>query len=60
MGKLAVDKRRAYFYAAVEKEEGATGKPYGVDGQFSLIDFDFSLVKDRNDVPTSEVERVRA
>jgi catechol 1,2-dioxygenase len=45
---------------AVKKEEGATGKPYGVDGQFSLIDFDFSLVKDRSDVPTSEVERVRA
>jgi catechol 1,2-dioxygenase len=45
---------------AVKKEEGATGKPYGIDGQFALIDFDFSLVKDRNDVPTSEVERVRA
>jgi catechol 1,2-dioxygenase len=45
---------------AVKKEEGATGKPYGVDGQFSLIDFDFSLVNDRTDVPTSEVERVRA
>jgi len=45
---------------AVKQEEGATGKPYGVDGQFSLIDFDFSLVKDRTDVPTSEVERVRA
>jgi catechol 1,2-dioxygenase len=45
---------------AVKKEEGATGKPYGIDGQFALIDFDFSLVKDRTDVPTSEVERVRA
>ncbi|WP_227245564.1 catechol 1,2-dioxygenase [Paraburkholderia caribensis] len=45
---------------AVKKEEGATGKPYGIDGQFALIDFDFSLVKDRNNVPTSEVERVRA
>lgn len=45
---------------AVRKEEGATGKPYGIDGQFALIDFDFSLVKDRNNVPTSEVERVRA
>jgi catechol 1,2-dioxygenase len=45
---------------AVKKEEGATGKPYGVDGQFSLIDFDFSLVNERNDVPTSEVERMRA
>lgn len=45
---------------AVKKEEGATGKPYGIDGQFALIDFDFSLVKERNNVPTSEVERVRA
>ncbi|BCG00970.1 catechol 1,2-dioxygenase [Paraburkholderia sp. PGU19] len=45
---------------AVRKEEGATGKPYGIEGQFALIDFDFSLVKDRNNVPTSEVERVRA
>ncbi|SIT36835.1 Catechol 1,2-dioxygenase 2 [Paraburkholderia piptadeniae] len=45
---------------AVKKEEGATGKPYGIDGQFALIDFDFNLVKERNDVPTSEVERARA
>src|SRR6266702_496454 len=45
---------------AVKKEEGATGKPYGIDGQFALIDFDVSLVKERNNVPTSEVERVRA
>ncbi|MEM5383644.1 catechol 1,2-dioxygenase [Paraburkholderia phymatum] len=45
---------------AVKKEEGATGKPYGIDGQFALIDFDFNLVKERNDVPTSEVDRARA
>jgi len=45
---------------AVKKEEGATGKPYGIDGQFALIDFDFVLVRERNNVPTSEVERVRA
>ncbi|MPW15632.1 catechol 1,2-dioxygenase [Paraburkholderia sp. CNPSo 3157] len=45
---------------ALKKEEGATGKPYGIDGQFALIDFDFNLVKERNDVPTSEVERARA
>ncbi|WP_109480707.1 catechol 1,2-dioxygenase [Paraburkholderia sp. C35] len=45
---------------AVKKEEGATGKPYGIDGQFALIDFDFSLVTERTNVPTSEVERVRA
>ena len=45
---------------AVKKEEGAAGKQYGIDGQFALIDFDFSLVKERGNVPTSEVERVRA
>ncbi|MBP0590610.1 catechol 1,2-dioxygenase [Paraburkholderia sp. LEh10] len=45
---------------ALKKEEGAAGKAYGIDGQFALIDFDFSLVKERNDVPTAEVERVRA
>ena len=39
------------------KLEGAEGKPYGVDGQFALIDFDFSLVKERQHVPASDVER---
>ncbi|ABB12440.1 catechol 1,2-dioxygenase [Burkholderia lata] len=45
---------------AVKQAEGAEGKPYGVDGQFALIDFDFSLLKDKQDVPGSEVERARA
>lgn len=44
----------------VKQAEGAEGKPYGVDGQFALIDFDFSLVKERQHVPASEVERARA
>ena len=29
----------------VKQAEGAEGKPYGVDGQFALIDFDFSLLR---------------
>jgi catechol 1,2-dioxygenase len=45
---------------AVRKEEGAAGKAYDINGQFALIDFDFSLIKEREAVPSSEVERVRA
>ncbi|TKC85913.1 catechol 1,2-dioxygenase [Trinickia terrae] len=45
---------------AVKKEEGAAGKPYDVSGQFALIDFDFTLVHDRQGLPSTEVERVRA
>ncbi|MCA8428705.1 catechol 1,2-dioxygenase [Burkholderia seminalis] len=44
----------------VKQAEGAEGEPYGVDGQFALIDFDFSLLKDKQHVPGSEVERARA
>ena len=44
----------------VKQAEGAEGKPYGVDGQFALIDFDFALLKEKQDVPGSEVERARA
>jgi catechol 1,2-dioxygenase len=44
----------------VKKAEGAEGKPYGVQGNFALIDFDFTLVSERSDVPTTEVERPRA
>ncbi|GAB2896917.1 catechol 1,2-dioxygenase [Paraburkholderia jirisanensis] len=44
----------------LKQEEGAAGKPYGITGQFSLIDFDFVLVRERSDIPTSEVQRVRA
>ncbi|SOE94152.1 catechol 1,2-dioxygenase [Burkholderia sp. D7] len=44
----------------LKKAEGAAGKPYGVEGQFVLIDFDFTLFKQRDDVKSTEVERVRA
>jgi catechol 1,2-dioxygenase len=44
----------------VKKAEGAQGQPYGVDGNFALIDFDFTLTRERSDVPGTEVERVRA
>ncbi|SAK91923.1 catechol 1,2-dioxygenase [Caballeronia fortuita] len=43
----------------VKKAEGAQGKPYGVEGRFALIDFDFTLCSERDDVPRTEVERVR-
>jgi catechol 1,2-dioxygenase len=44
----------------LKRAEGTEGKPYGVEGQFVLIDFDFTLFKDRDDVKSTEVERVRA
>jgi catechol 1,2-dioxygenase len=44
----------------LKKAEGAEGKPYGVEGQFVLIDFDFTLFKQRDNVRSTEVERVRA
>lgn len=44
----------------LKKGEGAEGQPYGVDGQFLLIDFDFTLSQERKAVPTTEVRRVRA
>jgi catechol 1,2-dioxygenase len=44
----------------LKKAEAAEGKPYGVEGQFVLIDFDFTLFKVRDDVKSTEVERVRA
>jgi catechol 1,2-dioxygenase len=31
-----------------------------VEGRFALIDFDFTLCSERDDVPGTEVERVRA
>jgi catechol 1,2-dioxygenase len=45
---------------AVKQAEGVQGKPYGVDGNFALIDFDFTLFKDRDNLPGAEVERLRA
>jgi catechol 1,2-dioxygenase len=44
----------------LKRAEGAQGKPYGVEGQFVLIDFDFTLTRERQGVPSAEVERVRA
>jgi catechol 1,2-dioxygenase len=44
----------------LKKAEGAQGKPYGVEGNFALIDFDFTLFSERDGVPGTEVERVRA
>ncbi|MGS0891828.1 catechol 1,2-dioxygenase [Burkholderia stagnalis] len=44
----------------IKQAEGAQGKPYGIDGQFALIDFDFTLLKDQQNVPASDVERLRA
>ncbi|MCA8262802.1 catechol 1,2-dioxygenase [Burkholderia multivorans] len=44
----------------IRQAEGAEGKPYGIDGPFALIDFDFTLVGARDNVPTTDVERVRA
>lgn len=43
----------------LRKAEGAEGKPYDLGGQFFLIDFDFTMARDRENLPLSEVERVR-
>ncbi|CAE6841463.1 catechol 1,2-dioxygenase [Paraburkholderia nemoris] len=45
---------------AVKQAEGAEGKPYGVEGQFALIDFDFTLFKERDNLPGAEIDRLRA
>ncbi|HVE06689.1 MAG TPA: catechol 1,2-dioxygenase [Paraburkholderia sp.] len=44
----------------LKQQEGAAGKPYDITGQFALIDFDFVLVRERSDIPSSEVQRARA
>lgn len=44
----------------IKQADGAEGKPYGVEEQFALIDFDFKLVKEHGDAPVSEVQRTRA
>jgi catechol 1,2-dioxygenase len=44
----------------LRKAEGAEGKPYGITGNFAMIDFDFTLSRERHDVPGTEVERARA
>lgn len=43
----------------LKKADGAQGKPYGVDANFYLIDFDFALTSERDGVPGTEVERAR-
>jgi catechol 1,2-dioxygenase len=44
----------------LKRAEGAVEALYGIDGSFALIDFDFSLSKVRENVPRTEVDRVRA
>ncbi|NPT47012.1 catechol 1,2-dioxygenase [Paraburkholderia sp. 1N] len=42
------------------RADASDGKPYGIDGGFALIEFDFTLLNDRNDLPVAEVQRARA
>jgi catechol 1,2-dioxygenase len=44
----------------VKKVGGDAGRLYGIDGNFALIDFDFTLFKVRDNAPKTEVDRVRA
>ncbi|WP_425126551.1 hypothetical protein [Burkholderia anthina] len=44
----------------LKKAEGAEGKPYGLSGQFTLIDFDFRMTRERAALPSAEVDRARA
>ncbi|SOY77573.1 Catechol 1,2-dioxygenase 2 [Cupriavidus taiwanensis] len=44
----------------MKQVEAVDGEDFGIDGPFALIDFDFTLTKERMDVPGSEVERIRA
>nr|WP_244818375.1 catechol 1,2-dioxygenase [Caballeronia sp. Lep1P3] len=44
----------------MRKAEGAEGKPYGVEGNFALIDFDFTLLAESTAAPATEVDRLRA
>jgi catechol 1,2-dioxygenase len=45
---------------ALKPAGGDEGTRYGVEGDFMLIDFDFALTAERDNVPGTEVERVRA
>ncbi|MFM0267933.1 catechol 1,2-dioxygenase [Paraburkholderia sediminicola] len=58
-GDLAFATREG-LVPTVQHAEGSAGKPYGVDGNFALIDFDFTLSAERDSVPRTEVERVCA
>lgn len=44
----------------LKKGGAGDGKQYGVSGEFTLIDFDFTLFKQRNNLQDTEVERPRA
>lgn len=44
----------------LKQGEAGTGKEYGIDGAFTLIDFNFTLVKERRDAPSAEIARPRA
>ncbi|MGA7777608.1 MAG: catechol 1,2-dioxygenase [Paraburkholderia sp.] len=44
----------------LKKGGAGDGKQYGVSGEFTLIDFDFTLFKQRDDLQDTEVERPRA
>jgi catechol 1,2-dioxygenase len=45
---------------ALKAGAAGDGKRYGVDGEFTLIDFDFTLSRQRADVLDTEVARPRA
>lgn len=44
----------------VARHSADDGKPFGIDGEFALIDFDFRLSRERGEAPDTEVERARA
>lgn len=44
----------------LKKGGAGDGKQYGVSGEFTLIDFDFTLFKQRDDLQDTDVERPRA
>ncbi|WP_028208988.1 catechol 1,2-dioxygenase [Paraburkholderia nodosa] len=45
---------------AVERHGTGEGKPFGIEGEFALIDFDFRLSCEREAAPSTEIERLRA
>jgi catechol 1,2-dioxygenase len=44
----------------LKKSEGAEGKQYDVESNFALIDFDFALLPETSEAPSTEVARARA
>ncbi|MEM5317727.1 catechol 1,2-dioxygenase [Paraburkholderia sp. JHI869] len=44
----------------VERHSAGDGKPFGIEGEFALIDFDFRLCCVHAGAPGTQVERVRA